>query len=588
MKERMKWFEDARFGMFIHWGVYASAARGEWVRSDEQMTEEAYQEYVDRFDPQDCDMREWARLAREAGMKYAVFTAKHHDGFCMFDSRHTDYSSMKYCGRDFVREFAEAFRKEGIRVGLYYSLLDWHHPDYPHYGDRHHPERNNVKDKDADDLDSYLQYMHAQVRELCTQYGEISVLWTDFSYDDMTAETWHGRELVQMVRSLQPGIILNNRLEASGEGFGSLVSGSPRITSGDFVSPEQIIPPGGIVDVNGNHVPWEACVTMNNHWGYCAQDHYFKPAAMLVRKLVECVSKGGNLLLNVGPDENGKIPAESIQALKEIGAWMKDSSDSIYSCSFTDVPKPEYGRITQKPGHVYYHVFDMQVGGIPLYGLKKEQIQKIILLKGKQEIPLKEDWITGNYPDLVFADTGPDPVLPDAADTVLDVVLKEKMILFLAIQLDEESKDALQGVMEEYAHNGITGRYVSRDNLHLTLAYLGEADPETVTDVMAKIDFEPFEIEITQTRHIGSLVMMDVAENKALDELAQKVRESLDAAGIAFDGKPFMSHITLVRKASGFLACQVRQNMTVSSFTLLASAQKDGRRVYTPVWQMER
>ena len=162
------------------------------------------------------------------------------------------------------------------------------------------------------------------------------------------------------------------------------------------------------------------------------------------------------------------------------------------------------------------------------------------------------------------------------------------MRLFIAIGLSGEMKDALTQVQRQMAARRVTGSYTPRENLHLTLAYLGEADPETVTDVMAKIDFEPFEIEITQTRHIGSLVMMDVAENKALDELAQKVRESLDAAGIAFDGKPFMPHITLVRKASGFLACQVSRNMAVSSFTLLASAQKDGRRVYTPVWQMER
>ena len=175
--DRMKWFEEARFGMFIHWGVYAEAGRGEWVRNIERISNEDYQQYVDAFHPEHFDPVYWAKLAKEAGMKYAVFTAKHHDGFCMFDSALTEYTSMHTNGRDYVREYIEAFRDAGLKIGLYYSLIDWHHPDYPHYGDRIHPERDNPLFKDYEyDFDRYLTYMHGQIRELCSNYGKIDIL----------------------------------------------------------------------------------------------------------------------------------------------------------------------------------------------------------------------------------------------------------------------------------------------------------------------------------------------------------------------------------------------------------------------------
>lgn len=181
-------------------------------------------------------------------MRYAVLTAKHHDGFCLFDSKLTDYKSTNTkAGRDLVREYLEAFRAEGLKVGLYYSLLDWHHPDYPHYGDLHHPMRNHPEcGNENRDFNRYLDYMHGQVRELCENYGKIDIMWFDFSYGEMTGEKWKAAELVNMVRSLQPDIILDNRLEVSGEGFGSLATDAPTVYSGDFVSPEQIIPPNGL------------------------------------------------------------------------------------------------------------------------------------------------------------------------------------------------------------------------------------------------------------------------------------------------------------------------------------------------------
>ena len=208
--KRMEWYLDARFGMFIHWGLYSIPARGEWVRSEEEITREDYMKYFEEFDPVDYDPKKWARAAKEAGMKYVVLTAKHHDGFCLFDSQYTDFKSTNTkCGRDLVREYVDAVRAEGLKVGIYFTIIDWYHEDYPHYGDRQHPMRNNPEYKnDGRNFDNYLTYMHNQIREICTNYGKIDILWFDFSYDDLRGEAWKATELMSMVRSLQPDVIV--------------------------------------------------------------------------------------------------------------------------------------------------------------------------------------------------------------------------------------------------------------------------------------------------------------------------------------------------------------------------------------------
>lgn len=430
-EKRMTWYTQARFGMFIHWGLYAIPARGEWVRSVERIPKEDYMKYFEEFDPVDYDPKKWAKAAREAGMKYVVLTAKHHDGFCLFDSKYTDFKSTNTkCGRDLVAEYVEAVRGEGLKVGLYFSLLDWYHEDYPHYGDQHHPMRENpAYGNEGRNFDRYLTYLHNQVRELCTNYGKIDILWFDFSYgegaDAMRGEKWRGSELVDMVRTLQPGVIIDNRLEVSGEGFGSLWEGNPTPYHGDFVSPEQIIPPNGLLDKNGRDLVWEACITMNNNWGYCENDRFFKPSSMLIKKLVECVSKGGNLLLNVGPDARGNIPEESLSILSDIGDWMRKNSKSIYGCGKAGLPKPDVGRITRNGNKLYYHLFENTVGCMPLMGLKREQVENVRWLATGAEAPIAKGWIYDNYPDIVFADLGPDPVLPDPVDTVLEITLKK-------------------------------------------------------------------------------------------------------------------------------------------------------------------
>ncbi|MGE5559775.1 MAG: alpha-L-fucosidase [Chloroflexota bacterium] len=426
---RTQWFRDARFGMFIHWGLYAIPARGEWVRSNERMPEQPYMQYFREFDPDRYDPRAWARAAKAAGMKYAVMTAKHHDGFCLFDSQLTDFKATNTkAGRDLIREYLEAFRAEGLRVGLYYSLLDWHHPDYPAFGDRHHPLRDDQSMRGAHhDWENYLAYMHGQVRELCANYGQIDIMWFDFSYDDMTGEKWRATELVELVRALQPGIIIDNRLEASGEGYGSIKSLRPSACCGDFASPEQIIPAEGVTDESGAPIPWEACVTMNNHWGYCAADRDFKPAKLIIRKLVECVSKNGNLLLNVGPNARGEIPAESLAILGEIGAWMKRNGDSIHGCGRAEYAKPEWGYYTQKGSALYAHIFDGNIGALPLVGLRDRAVRARLVADGS-EIRFVDAWNTKQFEDSLFINFGPEGTatypLPDEIDTVVRLDLR--------------------------------------------------------------------------------------------------------------------------------------------------------------------
>ncbi len=414
---RTEWFRQARFGMFIHWGLYAIPARGEWVRSQEQISIEDYQPFFNEFNPTCYNPKEWAKAAKAAGMKYAVMTAKHHDGFCLFDSKLTDYKATNTpAKRDLLREYIEAFRDEGLKVGLYYSLLDWHHPDYPAFGDNHHPMRSNEAFKGRrQDFSSYVEYLHGQVKELLTGYGKLDIMWFDFSYGDMTGEKWGATGLIDMIKKLQPHIIIDNRLG------GNLKSLNPEVFSGDFASPEQIIPPRGIVNEKGDPVPWEACITMNDHWGYCALDYNFKSPKLLIRTLIECVSKNGNLLLNVGPDAKGNIPKQSLDILKAVGEWMSKNGESVYGCGISGILKPEWGRCTQKDKLLYAHIFEKGIGPLNLVGLNGK-IKKARLLSDASEIQIKQFWNTSEFKDDVFVNF-PGLDLPDEIDTVIELEL---------------------------------------------------------------------------------------------------------------------------------------------------------------------
>ncbi|HEY8419688.1 MAG TPA: alpha-L-fucosidase [Clostridia bacterium] len=421
--ENSKWFRELRFGMFIHWGLYAIAARGEWIKSIERIPDQEYDKYLDMFDPVDFDARAWAKCAVDAGMKYAVLTAKHHDGFCLFDSQYTDYKvTNTKLKKDVVREFLDAFREQGLKVGLYYSLLDWHHEHYPAYDDPFHPMRGNPDYKTPRDFSKYLEYMHSQVKELVTNYGKLDILWLDFSYGACQGEYWKATELVKMIRSYQPDILINSRLDAAGDNLGSILSDSPAYYCGDFACPEQLMPPKPIINSAGEEVPWEICATINESWGYNASDKNYKSAELLIKKLTEAVSKGGNMILNVGPDAKGNIPRESIEVLQKIGQWLKRYGESIYGCGNSGLPKPEWGRYTKKDNIIYAHIYERPIGPLVLPSIDKKDVVKISLLKDFSEIKIMTEWVAANYPEYTFAD-----IAPSKYDdiTVLKIELRE-------------------------------------------------------------------------------------------------------------------------------------------------------------------
>ncbi len=398
----------------------------------EKMTNEQYHQYFEAFNPVDYDPKAWAKAAKEAGMKYVVLTAKHHDGFCLFDSKYTEFKSTNTAiKRDLIAEYVEALREEGLKVGLYFSLIDWHHPDYPKYNDWHHPISGVEAYKDeVIDFDNYLNYRHNQVEELVTNYGKLDILWFDFSYGEMTGEKWRAEELMAMVRQYQPDVIIDNRLETSGEAFGSIVSENPSNYSGDFFSPEQLLPPEGIKNNAGQPIPWELCITMNNNWGYNPMDKVYKSSKTLIRKLVECVRKNGNMLLNVGPDAKGKMNQESLRILSEFHLWMTDNRESIYVCGMaTDLAKPEWGYYTQNGNVLYAHIFDQPIGPLVLPGLDKTNIKRVSLLRDDSEIKVSNSWTTKAFSDVTYLEFGGVShftyPLPDDIDTVIKIELRQ-------------------------------------------------------------------------------------------------------------------------------------------------------------------
>lgn len=365
---RMKWWTDARFGMFIHWGLYALPARHEWVKNAERMTNEQYQKYFDVFNPDMWDPHEWAKMAKAAGMKYVVLTAKHHEGFCLFDSKYTDYKATNTpFGKDIIKEYVDAFRSEGLKVGFYYSLIDWHHPDYTI--DRVHPQRQTSDSAYARlnkgrDMNKYREYIKNQVRELLTNYGEISIIWFDFSFPGKNGKghaDWDSENLLKMARSLQPGIIVDDRLDLEDVEGGW-----------DFTTPEQV-QVSSWPEVNGKKVPWETCQTFSGSWGYYRDEYTWKSPAQLIELLVESVSKGGNLLLNVGPTGRGVFDYRAQERLKAMGDWMKFNSRSVYNCTQAPagITAPQNTLLTYNPGtnRLYIHLLAYPLGSLKLTGM---------------------------------------------------------------------------------------------------------------------------------------------------------------------------------------------------------------------------
>jgi alpha-L-fucosidase len=376
--DRTGWFVHDRFGLFIHWGIYALPARHEWVKNREQIRDEDYQVYFDHFDPDLYDPATWAQEAQRAGMKYMVVTSKHHDGFCLWDSALTDYKAPRTpAGRDLLKPMVAAFREEGFKIGFYHSLIDWHHPEFP--VDGLHPLRDDLAFREAQqgrDMGKYRAYLFGQVRELLTGFGRVDVMWFDFSYADRDwgwskgkgQEDWHAEELLALVHELQPNILVNDRLEIGA----------------DFRTPEQYQPREPI-KIDGKPVLWEACQTLNGSWGYDRDNLDWKPAGMLIRMLIDTVSKDGNLLLNVGPNARGEFEPHAIERLRAIGDWMRLHGRSIYGCGASGFTPPPDGRYTQNGNRLYLHLFAWPFRHVFLEGLGR-RVEYAQLLNDASEI----------------------------------------------------------------------------------------------------------------------------------------------------------------------------------------------------------
>ncbi len=376
-----QWFVHDRFGLFIHWGLYALPARHEWVKQRERIRDEDYQRYFDHFDPDLYDPAAWARLAKAAGMRYVVVTTKHHEGFCLWDSRLTDYKAPNTpAGRDLLRPLVDAFRAEGLRIGFYYSLIDWHHPDFP--VDGLHPQRDDEEYKAANagrDIARYRAYLHGQVRELLTGYGPVDIIWLDFSYPDRVwggkgRADWDSTGLVAMIRELAPQIIVNDRLDLP--------------ESADVRTPEQYQPREWLT-VDGRRVVWEACQTLTGSWGYDRDNLDWKSPELLVRLLVDSVAKGGNLLLNVGPNARGEFEPRARETLAAIGEWTRLHGRAIYGCTASDLAPPPDCRFTRRGDRLYLHLFAWPFRHVHLDGLAGK-VAYAQLLNDASEIKLRE------------------------------------------------------------------------------------------------------------------------------------------------------------------------------------------------------
>ncbi len=420
--KRMKWWHEARFGMFIHWGVYSVPAGtykgeqipgiGEWIMQRGKIPVDEYEQFAQQFNPVKFDADKWVRIAKNAGMKYIVITSKHHDGFCLWDSKVTDYDIVDATPfkRDVLKELSEACKRHGIRLCFYHSIMDWHHPDaqrpfYPNYNDTKRSNPNFAR---------YVEnYMRPQLKELITNYGPLGVLWFDGEWIKDWTEP-QGKDMYNYVLSLQPDIIINNRVGKGRKGMQGMSKDED--FAGDFGTPEQQIPPTGLPGVD-----WETCMTMNKTWGYKSYDHNWKSTEDLLRKLADIASKGGNFLLNVGPTSEGLIPQPSVERLAAMGEWMAKNNESIYGTTASPLGKLPWGRCTAKPGKLYLHVFDWPTDGKLKVPRLQNKVKKAYLLAGKKHPKLPVTQVNEDEVIITVPDKAPDPI-----NTVIVVEIKNK------------------------------------------------------------------------------------------------------------------------------------------------------------------
>lgn len=367
--ERLAWWTNDRFGLFIHWGTYSLAGRHEWVKKYERITDDTYQKYFDNFNPDLYNPQKWAKLAKAAGMKYAVITTKHHEGFTLFNSKYTNYNvTQTPYGKDALKEWVDAFRAEGLKIGFYYSLIDWHHPEYTI--DRVHPQsaKSDEDYKEINknrDMNIYRKYLKNQVTEILTNYGKVDILWMDYSFPGKNGkgrEDWDSIELIKLIRKLQPDIIVNDRLDLKEYAGGW-----------DFTTPEQFkVKQWPTYD--GKKIPWETCQTFSGSWGYYRDELTWKDNKQLLVLLIESVSKGGNVLLNVGPTGRGTIDYRAESALLKMGDWMKYNGRSIYGCTQPpngfEAPNNTLLTYNPKTNRLYIHLLDYPLQNFTIKGMK--------------------------------------------------------------------------------------------------------------------------------------------------------------------------------------------------------------------------
>jgi alpha-L-fucosidase len=383
---RMAWWREARFGMFIHWGLYAVPAGqwkgqpvpgiGEWIQNSANIPRQEYEELAAQFNPTKYDPKAWARLAKEAGVRYVVITSKHHDGFALFDSKVSDWDVVDRTpyAKDLLKPLADACRAEGIRFAVYHSIMDWHHPAQDKTNGRFDPSSIKKGRKQE-----YVNYMKSQLVELLDSCDPV-ILWFDGEWPNWWTEE-DGRQVYAFLREKKPSLIINNRVGNGRKGMQGLNKDDAQYV-GDYGTPEQEIPATGLPGVD-----WESCMTMNDTWGYKSDDHNWKSAETLIRNLVDCTSKGGNYLLNVGPTAEGEIPPPSVERLQAIGRWMKVNGESIYGATASPIGKPEWGRVTAKTVDgkttLYLHVFDWPSNGsLPIRDLQGKVASAKVLATG--------------------------------------------------------------------------------------------------------------------------------------------------------------------------------------------------------------
>jgi len=411
------WFSTARLGMFIHWGhssqqgielSWPLTGWGVTAGSNAHVTVEQYHASAATFDPQAYDPRQWARLAKACGIQYAVFTTKHHDGYCMWDTKTTDFSVMRSpYARDIVQQYVDAFRAEGVRPGFYFSLADWHHPDYPAFTQADAPYRFPVgKPLDPDRWPKFVDAMFAQIRELLTNYGDISVIWFDGQWE-RSIDQWRAKELREMILGLQPGIMINDRLPGQG----------------GYATPEQFVPPQPLPG------PWETCLTMNETWAYNPNDTRYKSARALVHRLCEIAGKGGNLLLNVGPRGDGTLPPEQAARLEAIAGWTARNGECIVGTEAGLEPWQFYGPSTRRDETVYLHLLMRPYDDVSVRGVRVKRVKSVRALAAGEELRFTT---RTSIADTLF---NPDP-LGELTITVSEAVTDE-MATVIAVEFAE-------------------------------------------------------------------------------------------------------------------------------------------------------